>query len=116
VPAPAHRHHLSYQAQLRLHRTPASVDRLYGPKPGMPIKPIVTVLDHGPIHVRKATLAALAERAHWLIVEWLPKYAPELNDIEIVWGDLILRLIIWPTGHSPILMSSTGPSTRPLRP
>jgi len=24
----------------------------------------------------------------WLTVEWLPKYAPELNDIEIVWRDL----------------------------
>ena len=46
------------------------------------------VLDNGPIHVSKATLAALAARAHWLIVEWLPKYAPELNDIEVVWHDL----------------------------
>jgi len=26
--------------------------------------------------------------SHWLTVEWLPKYAPELNDIEIVWRDL----------------------------
>ncbi|WP_456632777.1 transposase [Bradyrhizobium sp. USDA 10063] len=24
----------------------------------------------------------------WLTVEWLPKYAPELNDIEVVWHDL----------------------------
>jgi transposase len=64
------------------------LDRLYGPKPGMPIKPVVIVLDNGPIHVSKATLTALAERAHWLTVEWLPKYAPELNDIEVVWGDL----------------------------
>jgi transposase len=58
------------------------------PEPGSTVKPVVIVLDNGPIHVSKATLAALAERAHWLIVEWLPKYAPELNDIEIVWGDL----------------------------
>ena len=43
---------------------------------------------NGPIHVSKATRAALAERAHWLTVEWLPKYAPELNDIEVVSGDL----------------------------
>jgi hypothetical protein len=61
------------------------------PKPRMPIKPVVIVLDNGPIHVSKATSAALAERAHWLIVEWLPKYAPELNDIEIVWGGLEFR-------------------------
>ena len=26
--------------------------------------------------------------AVWLTVEWLPKYAPELNDIEVVWHDL----------------------------
>ncbi|MHA7066460.1 transposase [Azospirillum argentinense] len=40
------------------------------------------------IHTSKATRAALAARAHWLTVEWLPKYAPELNDIEEVWRDL----------------------------
>jgi transposase len=46
------------------------------------------VLDNGLIHVSKATIAALAARAHWLTVEWLPKYAPKLNDIEPVWRDL----------------------------
>ena len=64
------------------------VDRRYGPKVGVAIKPIVLVLDNGPIHTSKASRAALAERAHWLTVEWLPKYAPELNDIEGVWRDL----------------------------
>jgi len=43
---------------------------------------------NGPIHTSKASRAALAERAHWLTVEWLPKYAPELNDIEVLWRDL----------------------------
>jgi transposase len=46
------------------------------------------VPDNGPIHTGKATRAALAERAHRLAVEWLPKHAPELNDIEPVWRDL----------------------------
>jgi transposase len=68
-----------------------ALDRLYGPRPGAPTKPAVLVLDNGPIHVSKASGAALAERAHWLTVEWLPKYAPELNAIEIVWGDLKAR-------------------------
>jgi transposase len=68
-----------------------ALDRLYGPRPGAPTKPVVLVLDNGPIHLSKASRAALAERAHWLAVEWLPKYAPELNDIEIVWGDLKAR-------------------------
>lgn len=65
-----------------------TLDLLYGPKPGIQGKPVVIVLDNGPIHTSKATLAALAARAHWLTVEWLPKYAPELNDIEVVWHDL----------------------------
>ena len=61
-----------------------TLDHLYGPKPGVRTKPVVIVLDNGPIHVSKTTAAALAARA----VEWLPKYAPELNDIEVVWHDL----------------------------
>ncbi|MHB8416041.1 MAG: IS630 family transposase [Acidiferrobacteraceae bacterium] len=64
------------------------LDHLYGPKPGHPVKPVVLVEDNGPIHVSKLSRAALAARAHWLTVEWLPKYAPELNDIELVWRDL----------------------------
>jgi hypothetical protein len=64
------------------------LDRRYGPKPGQPTKPVVLVEDNGPIHTSKLSLAALAARAHWLTVEWLPKYTPELNDIESVWRDL----------------------------
>ena len=64
------------------------LDRLYGPRPGQPFTPVVLVEDNGPIHTSKRSLADLAARAHWLTVEWLPKYAPELNDIEPVWRDL----------------------------
>jgi transposase len=64
------------------------LDRLYGPMPGCERKPVVLVEDNGPIHVSKLTLKALDARKHWLTVEWLPKYAPELNDIEVVWHDL----------------------------
>ena len=66
----------------------AQIDALYGPMPGRAGKPVVLVEDNGPIHVSKLSRAALAARAHWLTVEWLPKYAPELNDIEVVWHDL----------------------------
>ena len=64
------------------------LDRRYGPGPGQPIKPVVLVEDNGPIHTSKMSRAAFAARAHWLAVEWLPKYAPELNDIERIWHDL----------------------------
>ena len=64
------------------------LDQLFGPMPGRPLKPVVLVLDNGTIHLAALSRAALADRAHWLTVEWLPKYAPELNDIEVVWHDL----------------------------
>ena len=64
------------------------LDQLYGPRPGRTFKPVVLVEDNGPIHVSKVTRAALDARRHWLTIEWLPKYAPELNDIEVVWHDL----------------------------
>jgi hypothetical protein len=63
------------------------LDRLYGPAPGRPRRPVVLVLDNGPIHTSKATSKALAARP-WLTIEWLPKYAPELNAIEHCWHDL----------------------------
>jgi len=50
-------------------------------------QPLVAVLDNGPIHTSKLTTKALAQRP-WLTLEWLPKYAPELNDIERCWRDL----------------------------
>jgi len=63
------------------------LDAIYGPCPSRPDKPVVLVLDNGPIHTSKASTAALAARP-WLNLEWLPKYAPELNDIERSWRDL----------------------------
>ncbi len=88
------------------------LDHLYGPKPGAPFKPVVLVLDNGPIHVSKAAHAALAERAHWLAVEWLPKYAPELNDIEIVWGDLKARHLAHQTFTDPDVLDQAIPLRR----
>lgn len=78
-----------------------TLDRLYGPEPGAVTKPVVIVLDNGPIHTSKATSKALAARAHWLHVEWLPKYAPELNDIEVVWHDLKAHHLAHQTFETP---------------
>jgi transposase len=64
------------------------LDLRFGPRPGRRrTKPVVLVLDNGPVHTSKASTAALAARP-WIEVEWLPRYAPELNDIEPVWRDL----------------------------
>jgi len=93
----------------------AQHDGLYGPRPGLPTKPVVIVLDNGPIHVSKATTAAPREtRAHWLIVEWLPKYAPELNDIEVVWHDLKAHHLGPPDLHRCRSSRSNHPRRRNL--
>jgi hypothetical protein len=61
------------QAQFGLHRPPGRTRPALGPEAGPGDAARVLVLDNGPIHTSKATRAALAERAHWLTVEWLPK-------------------------------------------
>ena len=86
------------------------IDALYGPMPGRASKPVVLVEDNGPIHVSKLSRAALAARAHWLTVEWLPEYTPGLNDIEVVWHDL--KAYIWLIRHSLASLNSMGPFTR----
>jgi len=63
------------------------IDHRFGPQPGRAARAAVLVLDNGPIHTSRLTGKALAARP-WLTVEWLPKYAPELNDIELAWRDL----------------------------
>jgi len=80
------------------------IDALYGPMPGRAGKPVVLVEDNGPIHTSKRSQAALAARAHWLTVEWLLKYTPELNDIEAVWRDL--------KGHNLARQTFTGAADR----
>lgn len=76
------------------------LDELYGPRPGRPAKPVVHVLDNGPIHTSKASRAALDARP-WLTLEWLPKYAPELNDIENSWRDLKRHFLAHRTFRDP---------------
>ncbi len=65
----------------------ACLDRRYGPRLGQASRPMALVLDHGPIRTSRASTKALAARP-WLMVEWLPRYAPEPNDVERSWRDL----------------------------
>jgi transposase len=39
-----------------------------------------------PAHCSRATEAWLATQRHWLVVERLPAYAPELNPVEGLWS------------------------------
>lgn len=49
---------------------------------------VFLVLDNGPCHRSKLSEAALAARADWLHVLWLPKYCPHLNRKEREWRAL----------------------------
>ena len=48
----------------------------------------VLVLDNATYHTTRATLDLLAEHEDHVLVVWLPKYSPELNAIEGLWGYL----------------------------
>jgi transposase len=78
----------------------AQLDKRYGPRPGRTTKPVVLVIDNGPVHTSKASRAALDAKP-WLTVEWLPKYAPELNDIERSWRDLKRHFLAHQTFRDP---------------
>ena len=49
---------------------------------------VFLVLDNGPCHRSKVSGAALAARAGWLHVIWLPTYCPQLNRKEREWRSL----------------------------
>lgn len=49
---------------------------------------VVLVWDNLPVHRSKAVRDYLRDQVHWLQVEWLPAYAPELNPLEDVWANL----------------------------
>lgn len=63
--------------------------------------PVVLVEDNGPVHTSKAPRAAIEARNHWLTIEWLPKYAPELNYIEVVLHDLKAHHLAHQTFRDP---------------
>ena len=50
--------------------------------------PVLLVWDRLPAHVSRLTGEWLASQRHWLEVEWLPPYAPELNPVEYLWSHL----------------------------
>ena len=49
---------------------------------------LILVLDNATYHRTAEILDLLAEHEHHVFVLWLPKYSPELNAIEGLWGYL----------------------------
>ena len=49
--------------------------------------PVLLIWDGLPVHRSKDVQAYLKRQAHWLTVERLPGYAPELNPLEDLWAN-----------------------------
>lgn len=49
---------------------------------------VILIWDGLAAHHSRAMQAYLARQRRWLTVERLPGYAPELNPVELVWGNL----------------------------
>ena len=49
---------------------------------------VTLIWDGLPAHKSRAMLAWIALQRSWLVVERLPGYAPELNPVELVWGNV----------------------------
>lgn len=47
---------------------------------------LILVWDRLPAHRAKKVKVFLDTQKHWLTVEWLPGYAPELNPVEYLWS------------------------------
>jgi len=46
----------------------------------------VVILDNSPVHTSKAFKAEIENwKRKKMFIKYLPKYSPELNDIEIIW-------------------------------
>ena len=51
-------------------------------------KPCILIWDGLPAHKSKEMKAHLATQRHWLKVEMLPGYSPDLNPVETLWGNV----------------------------
>jgi putative transposase len=49
---------------------------------------VTLIWDGLPAHRSKAMMAWLSRQRRWLVVEPLPAYAPDLNPVELLWGNV----------------------------
>lgn len=49
---------------------------------------VVLIWDQLPAHKSTRVREYLHRQRHWLRIEWLPGYAPELNPAELLWGNI----------------------------
>lgn len=71
---------------------------------------LILVWDGLPAHRSRAMTAYLHGQRRWLTVERLPGYAPELNPVEYLWGNVkgqeLANLCVDNLGHAAAALSS----------
>jgi len=79
---------LLFQLRAGSYDTESPIDFLKQMKRHLRGKPVILVWDRLPSHKSRRMLEYLHSQRHWLRVEWLPAYAPELNPVETLWSNL----------------------------
>ena len=87
------------------------LDRLYGPRPGQPAKPVVLVEDNGPIHTSKLSMAPLAARHTGSPSSGCPSMRRNSTTSRL--SGATSRGIAWLIRPLPTLTRRTGRSTTP---
>lgn len=83
-----HRSRLFFQTRLGSYNEGSLIGFLRSLKRHLAGHPAILVWDGLPSHKSRAMNAYLQEQCRWLTVERLPGYAPELNPVETLWGNI----------------------------
>jgi len=79
---------LYFQTREGSYNTPSLVQFLKDLKRELRGQKAVLVWDGLPAHKSREMKAYLAQQRDWLVVERLPGYAPDLNPVETLWGNI----------------------------
>jgi transposase len=82
------RSQLFFQTRPGSYNGPALISFLEDLKHHVRRRRITLIWDGLPAHKSHEMQVYLARQRHWLVVERLPGYAPDLNPTELVWGNV----------------------------
>jgi transposase len=68
-------------------------------------QPVILIWDRLPAHRSRTMADFITSQRHWLQLEWLPAYAPDLNPIEGVWNNIKSREM---ANYCPDLLSAAA--------
>lgn len=79
---------LLFQLRAGSYNTESLIDFLQELQRHLRGRKVLLIWDRLPGHRSRQMLEYLHSQRHWLRVEWLPAYAPELNPVETLWANV----------------------------